>query len=179
MWQTRLDMDTRPYPQSHGLVGVEVTPAASIINTFVEAAGGQEQRPALTDIVLRTPLAVQPPRVVQIVREDRLLSLATRVTDTSTSDDADEWITHTTAGIELGVPQPTGRVDVEALRARLGEGSWSWVDELFRGMGVEGYAFPWDLDEFRRDDDEQLAVLTIEPAPRPGRAAGRTSSTVP
>ncbi|WP_342672289.1 beta-ketoacyl synthase N-terminal-like domain-containing protein [Micromonospora nigra] len=165
VWQTRLDMDTRPYPQSHGLVGVEVTPAASIINTFVEAAGGQEQRPALTDIVLRTPLAVQPPRVVQIVREDRLLSLATRVTDTSTSDDADEWITHTTAGIELGVPQPTGRVDVEALRARLGEGSWSWVDELFRGMGVEGYAFPWDLDEFRRDDDEQLAVLTIEPAP--------------
>lgn len=165
VWQTYLDMSTRPYPQSHGLVGVEVTPAASIINTFAEAAGQDGSPPTLTDIVLRTPLAVVPPRVVQIVREDRMISLATRVPSENAADDVDEWITHTTATIDLGAPPPGGRIDADALRSRLPEGSWRKVDDNFRGMGVEGYAFPWDLDELRRDDEEQLAVLTIEPAP--------------
>nr|WP_279306369.1 type I polyketide synthase [Micromonospora globispora] len=165
VWQTYLDMSTRPYPQSHGLVGVEVTPAASIINTFAEAAGQDGNPPTLTDIVLRTPLAVVPPRVVQIVREDRMISLATRVPADNAADDVDEWITHTTATIDLTAPPPGGRLDADALRSRLPEGSWRKVDDNFRGMGVEGYAFPWDLDELRRDDEEQLAVLTIEPAP--------------
>ncbi|WP_434739765.1 type I polyketide synthase [Micromonospora sp. SH-82] len=163
VWQTYLDMNTRPYPQSHGLVGVEVTPAASIINTFM-AAAGREQPPALTDIVLRTPLAVVPPRVVQIVREDRLLSLATRVPSESGGDDGDEWITHTTATIDPTAAVPSGHVDREAVRNRTEPGSLRRIDEMFRRMGVEGYAFPWDLEELRRNDDEQLAVLTVEPS---------------
>ncbi|MER6910153.1 beta-ketoacyl synthase N-terminal-like domain-containing protein [Streptomyces sp. NPDC000594] len=187
VWQTRLDMDTRPYPLSHGLVGVEVTPAASIINTFVEAAGtaagtatgtgtgtgddgpAEESPTALADIVLRTPLAVEPPRVVQVVREGRSLSLATRLAE-SGADDGDEWITHTTASLAPGTPPPTGRVDRAALRARLPEGSLTRADEMFARMGVEGYAFPWTLDELRYDEREQLAVLEIV-APPARRAA--------
>ncbi|WP_080644121.1 type I polyketide synthase [Salinispora arenicola] len=164
VWQTFLDMDSRPYPQSHGLVGVEVTPAASIINTFM-AAAGEGQPPAITDIVLRTPLAVQPPRVVQIVREDRLISLATRVPSGSGPDGVDEWITHTTASIDYGVPPPSGHIDAAEIRSRLPIGSWQRVDDMFRTMGVEGYAFPWHLQELRRDGDEQLAVMTIEAPP--------------
>lgn len=167
VWQTRLDMSTRPYPQSHGLVGVEVTPAASIINTFAQAA--QEDGPsALTDIVLRTPLAVEPPRVVQVVREGRSISLATRVADDQADghgDDGNEWITHTTASFTPGVRPPVGRIDTAALRARLPEGSLSRADDMFGRMGVEGYAFPWDMDELRYDDTEQLAVLDIVPPP--------------
>ncbi|GLF98781.1 type I polyketide synthase [Streptomyces yaizuensis] len=181
VWQTRLDMTTRPYPQSHGLVGVEVTPAASIINTFAEAAGGTggNGTGALRDIVLRTPLAVEPPRVVQVVREGRSLSLATRLADDSAgatssgsggydgaeSDDGDEWITHTTASLAPGAPAPTGRIDRAALRSRLPEGSLTRADEMFARMGVEGYAFPWTLDELRYDEREQLAVLDIVPPP--------------
>ncbi|MEX2982320.1 beta-ketoacyl synthase N-terminal-like domain-containing protein [Streptomyces sp. C36] len=163
VWQTRLDLSSRPYPQSHGLVGVEVTPAAAIINTFAEAAR-EDGPPALTDIVLRTPLAVEPPRVVQVVREGRSLSLATRIAD-DTEDDGDEWITHTTATLDPGAPAPSGLLDAARLRARLTEGSLTRADEMFERMGVEGYAFPWDLEELRHDEDEQLAVLTIEPAP--------------
>ncbi|MGK4584680.1 type I polyketide synthase [Kitasatospora sp. HPMI-4] len=164
VWQTRLDMSTRPYPQSHGLVGVEVTPAASIINTFA-AAAQQADPPALTDILLRTPLAVEPPRVVQIVREGRSLSLATRIADEGAADDGDEWITHTTATLDPGARPPAGRIDAAALRARLPEGSLTRADEMFGRMGVEGYAFPWDMEELRHDAEEQFAVLTIEPAP--------------
>ena len=163
VWQTRLDMESRPYPQSHGLVGVEVTPAASIINTF--AAAVQEDGPsALTDIVLRTPLAVEPPRVVQVVREGRSLSLATRMAD-DTGTDGSDWITHTTATATPGARSVGGRLDTEAVRSRLPEGSLTRADEMFERMGVEGYAFPWDLEELRHDEHEQLAVLQIEPPP--------------
>ncbi|MEV4555564.1 beta-ketoacyl synthase N-terminal-like domain-containing protein [Kitasatospora sp. NPDC049285] len=163
VWQTRLDMDVRPYPQSHGLVGVEVTPAASIINTFALAAG-QDEPPALTDIVLRTPLAVQPPRIVQIVREGRALSLSTRLADAADAD-GDEWITHTTAAFDFSAAQPTGRIDMAGIRSRLPHGTLTKADEMFARMGVEGYAFPWDFQELRYDEREQFSLLTIEPAP--------------
>ncbi|WP_219632382.1 type I polyketide synthase [Haloechinothrix aidingensis] len=164
VWQTYLDMSSRPYPQSHGLVGVEVTPAASIINTFA-AATEDGNPPVLSDIVLRTPLAVVPPRIVQIVREGRSLSLATRVADGTATQDADDWITHTTASIDSGGRPPRGRIDATAVRARLPEGSLTKADEMFQRMGVEGYAFPWGLDELRADEHEQLAIQTIEQAP--------------
>ncbi|MFF8940335.1 beta-ketoacyl synthase N-terminal-like domain-containing protein [Streptomyces paradoxus] len=164
VWQTRLDMDSRPYPQSHGLVGVEVTPAASIINTF--AAAAEEDGPsALTDIVLRTPLAVEPPRVVQVVREGRSLSLATRIAGDDAESAGDEWITHTTATVSPGTGPLSGRMDAGAIRSRLPEGSLTRADEMFERMGVEGYAFPWDLEELRYDEHEQLAVLQIVPPP--------------
>jgi acyl transferase domain-containing protein/acyl carrier protein len=163
VWQTYLDVASRPYPLHHGLVGVEVTPAASILNTFA-AAAADGNSPSLTDIVLRTPLAVEPPRVVQIVREGRSISLATRVAGESSSDD-DEWLTHTTATIDSGSQPPSGRIDADALRARLAEGSPAKVGEMFERMGVGGYAFPWEMTELRQDSEEQLAVLDIVPPP--------------
>lgn len=165
VWQTYLDVASRPYPLYHGLVGVEVTPAASIINTFAAAAADDGHAPSLTDIVLRTPLAVEPPRVVQIVREGRSLSLATRVAGDDTADEDDEWLTHTTATIDAGAAPPSGRIDADGLRARLPEGSPERVGEMFERMGVGGYAFPWEMAELRRDDEEQFAVLDIVPPP--------------
>lgn len=162
VWQTHLDMNSRPYPLSHQVVGVEITPAASIINTFLEAAAPDGGTPAISDIVLRTPLSVVPPRTVQIVRSENTLRLSTRVAADAGEAGA-EWITHTTAAIDHDRPVAPGTVHTDAIRARLPEGSWEAVDTMFRTMGVGGYAFPWDLDELRRDDTEQLAVMTIEP----------------
>ncbi|MEV8513819.1 beta-ketoacyl synthase N-terminal-like domain-containing protein [Dactylosporangium sp. NPDC051484] len=164
VWQTYLDVASRPYPLYHGLVGVEVTPAASIINTFAEAAADASSA-SLSDIVLRTPLAVEPPRVVQIVREGLSLSLATQIASESTPDGDDEWLTHTTATVDVGAAPPSGWIDADALRARLAEGSPARVGEMFERMGVGGYAFPWEMVELRRDDQEQFAVLDIVPPP--------------
>lgn len=162
VWQTHLDMDSRPYPLSHTVVGVEITPAASIINTFLEAAAPDGGAPTISDIVLRTPLSVVPPRIVQIVRSENTLRLSTRVA-ADAGEAGNEWITHTTATVDHDNPVTPGRVDADAIRARIPEGSWEAVDTMFRTMGVGGYAFPWDLDELRRDDTEQLAIMTIEP----------------
>ncbi|MEU5262331.1 beta-ketoacyl synthase N-terminal-like domain-containing protein [Amycolatopsis sp. NPDC021455] len=163
VWQTHLDMDVRPYPLSHEVVGVEITPAASIINTFAEAASRDGQAAAITDIVLRTPLSVVPPRIVQIVESENTLRLSTRLAEDDDAGDEHEWITHTTAVIDPGVRLTDGTVDVAGLRERLPEASWEQVDTMFRRMGVGGYAFPWDLEELRRSDTDQLAVMTIEP----------------
>ncbi|WP_344419192.1 acyltransferase domain-containing protein [Amycolatopsis minnesotensis] len=166
VWQTHLDLSCRPYPQDHRVVGVEITPAASIINTFVAAATPDGRPTALTDLVLRTPLAVTPPRTVQVVRSGNTVQLASRIAAADSGDQENEWLTHTTAIIDPSLTVPDDRVDDATIRARCSE-EWEWsrVDELFRTKGVEGYAFPWNLDELRRDDNEQLSVLTLLPAP--------------
>jgi len=168
VWQTHLDIDSRPYPLRHGLVGVEVTPAASILNTFAEATAAIDHI-SLTDIALRTPLAVEPPRIVQIVREGRSLSLATRLADEPSA--ADEWLTHATATIDT----PTGAtrrpppfpdpLDPDSFRTRLPQGDPDAVWRMFEAMGVGAYAFPWNFVELRRDEDEQFAILDLEPPP--------------
>jgi acyl transferase domain-containing protein/acyl carrier protein/NADP-dependent 3-hydroxy acid dehydrogenase YdfG len=171
VWQTHLDLTCRPYPQSHEVVDVEITPAAVIINTFATAAAQDGSLPGLTDIVLRTPVAVTPPRVVQVVMAENAVRLSSRIAPEDTPDEPAEdeeleWITHSTATVEPGRDLAPGELDVPAIRARCDEPmEWSRVDAMFRRMGVGGYAFPWEAEELRRNGNEQLAVLTIEAAP--------------
>ncbi|WP_345538404.1 type I polyketide synthase [Phytohabitans rumicis] len=171
VWQTYLDLSCRPYPQSHEVVGVEITPAAVLIDTFVSAATRNGRPPGLADIVLRTPVAVTPPRVVQVVLAENSVRLASRVAASPASEAGDaedeglDWITHCTATVDRGRDLPSGVVDAEEIRARCDrESGWETVDGMFRSMGVGGYAFAWQVEELRRNDDEQLARITIEPA---------------
>ncbi|MEU9826062.1 type I polyketide synthase [Micromonospora chersina] len=166
VWQTYLDMDCRPYPQDHEVVDVEITPAAVIINSFAAAAAQDDRLPALSDIVLRTPLAVAPPRVVQIVLSENTARLSTRVAagdgEAPSEDEEYEWITHSTATVDWSLALVDGTVNAAEIRGRCAE-EWQWsrVDDMFRRMGVGGYAFPWDVDDLRRNEREQLAALTI------------------
>lgn len=164
VWQTHLDMSSRPYPQDHLVVGVEITPAASIINTFMAAVPAGS---GLRDVALRTPLAVEPPRVVQVVTSENTVRLASRVAEDEGSDeDESEWITHTTATFDPSSTVPKGRIEVTGVEGRCPrEWLWADVDEMFRTKGVGGYAFPWGLDELRCNDNEQLAFLTLEAPP--------------
>ncbi|MDI1461436.1 beta-ketoacyl synthase N-terminal-like domain-containing protein [Catellatospora sp. KI3] len=166
VWQTYLDMDCRPYPQDHEVVDVEITPAAVIINSFTAAAQQDGRLPGLSDMVLRTPLAVMPSRTVQIVLSESTLRLSTRIADAAVADDDHEWITHSTANVDWSLSVPDATVDAAALRARTSD-EWTWrrVDDMFRRMGVGGYAFHWDVEEIRRNDVEQMAIIDIAPPP--------------
>lgn len=160
VWQTRLDMATRPYPLNHALVGVEVTPAASLLNSFFEAAATGAST-TLVDIGLRTPLAVEPARVVQIVREGNALSIATRIAEGAATDTGEEWITHCTATIDTSASPPTGTIALADERAGLTPWPEDEVHEMFRRAGVGGYAFPWDLRELSRGESAQVAVMDL------------------
>ncbi|MFI0229822.1 type I polyketide synthase [Streptomyces sp. NPDC017086] len=170
VWQTHLDMDCRPYAQSHKVVGVETVPASVVLHTFVTAATDGDRRPGLRDIVFRTPLAAQPPRVVQIVLDQNQARLASCLRRDA-GDDAHqelEWLTHTTATVDRGaVVGARPLEDVQAIRDRCPE-EWTWtrVDTMFRNMGVDGYTFPWVVTELRRNDREQLATVVIDHEPK-------------
>ena len=172
VWETHLDLSNRPYVQDHKVVGVETVPASVVINSFVAAAtppGGVTA--GLTDIVLRTPLAATPPRVVQVVLEGDRARLASRVRREESDGESgqeQEWITHATASVAAEPVVGSRPMEPAAdIRARCTD-QWTWarVDGIFRHMGVEGYTFPWVVEELRRNDVEQLAVMTIDHEPK-------------
>jgi 6-methylsalicylic acid synthase len=171
VWQTHLDMSSRPYAQDHKVVGVETVPASVVINSFVAAGAHDGELPGLTDIVLRTPLAATPPRVVQVVLDQNQVRLASRIRREDGADSAGqdhEWITHATATVDRSMRVGTRQLeDVDAIRARCPQ-EWTWerVDAIFRNMGVDGYTFPWVVEELRRNEVEQLAVVTIDHTPK-------------
>ncbi|MEU0555553.1 type I polyketide synthase [Dactylosporangium sp. NPDC006015] len=175
VWQTELNMDNRPYAQSHKVVGVETVPASVVLNSFIGAAAGDGDVPyGLRDIVFRIPLAAHPTRIVQVVMEQDKVRLASRIKREDGAGGAgggvrdDEWLTHTTATV---VPEPevgtTPLEDVDTIRARCPV-SWTWakVDGIFRAMGVDGYTFPWVVEELLRGDDEQIATVTVDHTPK-------------
>ncbi len=76
VWQTRLDMDNRPYPGDHPVQHTEIVPAAVLLNTFLTAAGA-----GLTDVRLRTPVPPGRARDIQVVLQDRSLRISSRLID--------------------------------------------------------------------------------------------------
>ncbi|MFD8478577.1 type I polyketide synthase [Kitasatospora sp. NPDC059673] len=171
VWQTHLDMDSRPYAQSHKVVGVETVPASVVLNSFVAAAAQGDTLPGLKDIVFRTPLAALPPRVVQVVldrNQIRLASCVQRDPAELVAGQEMDWLTHTTATIDHEVQVGAVQMeDPQDIRERCTE-EWTWhrVDTMFRKMGVDGYTFPWVVTELRRNATEQFATMIIDHEPK-------------
>ncbi|MFD2353982.1 acyltransferase domain-containing protein [Nonomuraea ferruginea] len=67
MWRTSLEDANRPYPGSHALNGVEIVPAAVLVNTFLHAA--EDEDVTLTDVEMTHPLMTAERRQVQVVHE--------------------------------------------------------------------------------------------------------------
>ncbi|GAA2553332.1 phthiocerol type I polyketide synthase PpsA [Winogradskya consettensis] len=164
VWTTRLDRDTRPYPGSHPVRGVEIVPAAVLLTTFL-AAAGQSGGPAdLSSVSLRIPVSLTMPRDLQVVVQDRTVRLATRIAQ----EDGDDrgWLTHTTAvieartGFETGPVVVTGDDDLEPLPP-------AFVEERLAELGVAAMGFPWRVTDIRRDARSILATIdACDPALR-------------
>lgn len=171
VWQTQLDMSNRPYAQSHKVVGVETVPASVVLNSFIQAASSSEDEvPGLSDIVFRTPLAATPPRDVQVILEGTHVKLASRIRheDANIGQGDDEWINHTSAVIDRTASLQEERMEeLHAIRERCTQ-EWSWqqVDQIFLNMGVDGYTFPWVVEQLHRGEDEQLCTVTIDHTPK-------------
>ena len=160
VWQTQLDMATRPYPGDHPVQGTEIIPAAVLLNTFLTATGGD-----LSDVRLRTPVAPGRARAVQVVLQDRALAVSTRIQDDGATGEPDRggWLTHCTAGAAAPAALPAAW-DTDAMRARCPEvlPNGHVVDTLAE-LGVAAMGFPWEITELRRGDGEMLAVVRAEP----------------
>ena len=174
-WDTYLDFACRPYPGQHPVHGVEIVPAAVLINTLLGAASDGQRAVQLTDIALRIPVAPTPARAVQIVRHGQSLRICSRVLDQDGADDEHSWVTHTTATAAAGSERPAAeqgrfaeRTDLDAVRERCQRLPWAVADERFRNVGVAGYGFDWRMDDLCLGDGELIARIT---AAQTGRAA--------
>ncbi len=166
LWQTYLDMAGRPYPGNHPVHDVEIIPAAVLMNTFLQALahagveGPGRTRPALVDVALRVPVSVSVPRDIQISYQDSTLRLASRISDESTPEGEDSWLTHTTASIDPLGGVPKTRFDADTVRARCAEVvSPHYLHERVRQIGVAGMGFPWEIQELRRGGSNELFAV--------------------
>ncbi|WP_063753718.1 type I polyketide synthase [Kutzneria sp. 744] len=158
MWQTTLDEDSRPYPGEHPVHGVEIVPAAVLLNSFL-ATG---ELTGLTDVNLRVPLAVEPSRDVQVIRQGGVLTLASR----PHGEDDDSWLTHTTAVASHSPLEGNDFPDFGASRERCATVmDGTAVPELMAEMGADGLGFDWQATELRSGDGEMFARMTMGDGP--------------
>ncbi|GIJ22938.1 type I polyketide synthase [Micromonospora lutea] len=158
VWLTRLDHRNRPYPGEHPVRGVEIVPAAVLLNTFLAAASTGRGWFDLVDVALRTPVSVTRPREVQVVRQGEDLRLNSRVP----GDDPDEhagWVTHTVAaadphaGLSARADAPATVTDV------LDE---NHVVDRLATLGVAAMGFPWVVHHLGRTADGLVADVEAD-----------------
>ncbi|MEV5573158.1 type I polyketide synthase [Spirillospora sp. NPDC052269] len=161
VWLTSLDRETRPYPGDHPVREVEIVPAAVLLNTFLTAASSAGGRPdlsgvALTGVALHVPVTVTRPREVQIVLQDGMLRLSSRIVDSTPDDRA--WVTHTTATVETRTePLPAGGPAPEAGE----ELPPAYVVDRLATLGVAAMGFHWELPRIRREDGRLAVTVQV------------------
>ncbi|MFF3855649.1 type I polyketide synthase [Micromonospora sp. NPDC002575] len=155
LWRTLLDESCRPYPGSHTINGVEIVPAAILINTLLRAAQDGGGTPVLRDVSLRVPLTDEH-REVQVSCADGVLRLASQAQAQAQDDGTGTgterpWLLHTSALVSashaatpLSPPMPT----LEGLEATAEDPAI--VARHLASVGVPTMAFDWTVEELRR-----------------------------
>lgn len=152
LWQTHLDHDSRPYPGSHPIHGIEVVPAAVLLNTFLAAANSS----GLNDVQLRTPVPVTPSRDIQVVRNADAVRLASRPVDAETGT---EWLTHTSAMAEHSAAAEETHDLAAALKRCTTSLPGDAVMKRLNDVGVAAAGFDWTVDTISRGDGEVIAQV--------------------
>ncbi|KAF1353024.1 6-methyl salicylic acid synthase [Lizonia empirigonia] len=160
---THLDNDTKPFPGSHPLHGTEIVPAACIINTFIKATGAS----ALLNVVLRTPVAINAPRSVQVISKPGEVKLVSRlIQDNGDVGGSSSWVTHTTArwDVKPHSGSDSHQVDIEAVKTRIGTKlvdnfSIDYLDKV----GVSAMGFPWAVTQHYGNTKEMIARVDVAP----------------
>ncbi|GAA1510391.1 hypothetical protein GCM10009677_49210 [Sphaerisporangium rubeum] len=166
VWRTSLEDANRPYPGSHALSGVEIVPAAVLVNTFLNAAGGG----ALTDVEMSHPLMTAERRQIQVVHEPPALRLAAR-TPSGPGEPEPAWLIHVTASAAAsGAPAEAGP-GVLRDAAGLTPIDPGFVQRRLAAVGVPETGFDWTIETLLSGDGVLRAtVRTTVRAERAGEA---------
>jgi 6-methylsalicylic acid synthase len=160
LWRTSLDDTSRPYPGSHAIDGVEIVPAAVLVQTFFTASGGQ----ALGQMAMRAPLMTADRRDIQVVRHGGELLLAAR-TAGEAQDTA--WLLIAAAAVPpSGRGQPAGRsMEPATLRpVPLVPDDPALVGQRLAAVGVPETGFDWSIEELARGGGLLRALVRTGPS---------------
>ncbi|OLF05828.1 beta-ketoacyl synthase [Actinophytocola xinjiangensis] len=161
LWQTWLDLDSRPYPGDHPVQGTEIVPAAVLLTTFLAAAGGH----ALADVSLRVPVSPALARELQVVQMDGTLRLCSRLGAERDSEPDAGWLTHTTAVVPPVAETPGAEtLPLARLRDRCTERlDPNYVIDRLASLGVAAMGFPWRVERIRRGAGELFVRVLADP----------------
>ncbi|GAA3038512.1 beta-ketoacyl synthase N-terminal-like domain-containing protein [Streptosporangium longisporum] len=171
-WLTRLDRESRPYPGRHPVRGVEIVPAAVLLNTFLAAASSAGSRADLADVALRVPVSLTDPRDLQVVLQDGVVRLSSRIVDGA--DDDAGWVTHTTAVVEPRSALPAGPVLDVTADEELPPGH---VIDRLASLEVAEMGFPWAVEGLRRGDDGLVFTVRTDTDTDTGTGSGTPPAT--
>lgn len=173
LWQTYLDSEVKPFPGRHPLHGVEIVPAAVLLNTFLSAAPGF----SLRNVSLHVPVVVGPPQQIQVFLGNSQMRISSRLISEGDERDNHSWLTNTaTQVVPVEDVFRTETVDVCEIRRRLPkylDRSFS-VDYLTK-VGVSEMGFPWKVLEHIENENEMLAKVHADPEADPSKHWGGKS----
>ncbi|MGW4947942.1 type I polyketide synthase [Actinoplanes sp. NPDC004185] len=157
-WSTVVDLNSRPYPGRHPVRGVEIVPAAVLLETFLAAASARRAWPDLTDVALRVPVSLAQRRDLQVSLQDGSLRLSSRIAGGRDDDDDRGWLTHTTATVTTHAGLPGTAETVETAE----ELAPSYVVDRLATLGVAAMGFAWNVRSLRRGLDVLSAVVDLD-----------------
>lgn len=156
VWRATLSPQARPYPGSHRIDGLEVVPVSVLAQT-ISTAAAHAGVPELHDVRFEYPIAVDRPRVIQVVVDGDAVTVSS-----SPVADAPEhrWVRH--AGARLGAaqnkpaatPPPTENVVAAGGQTRS-------AAELLEAWGIEGQPFEWSVPALRYAQDGMVADVVL------------------
>jgi acyl transferase domain-containing protein/pimeloyl-ACP methyl ester carboxylesterase/acyl carrier protein len=155
VWRTSLADDSRPYPGSHALNGVEIVPAAVLVTTFFAASASEGGPLALFDLAMRHPVMTSDRRDIQVVLEGSCVRLASRTIDSSesTAEEGPAWLMHADAVVADGdamIASLASMALVDPAAARLNPADPGLVARRLTDVGVPSTGFDWTIEELRR-----------------------------
>ena len=149
LWQARLAPEAKPYPGSHRNQGVEVVPASVLLQTLSVAAA-EFDASILSDVQLEYPIAVDEPRVIQVVADGGSVTVSS---STAADSATQRWVRHASARIShrLHNDEPAGLAGATGLEGTRNSGDHEElsVTELQRACGIEGQPFRWSIGPCR------------------------------
>ncbi|KAL8663152.1 MAG: hypothetical protein Q9202_004084 [Teloschistes flavicans] len=176
VWQTHLDISTKPFPGHHPLHGAEIIPAAVLLNTFLSATPGH----SLRDVSFRVPVVVGPPNEIQVVLEEARIRIASKLigSENENRQDAGSWLVNTTAHLSSNEDEFAGAADVDIstikqrLTTRLSD---SFSVQYLADVGVSEMGFPWKVLEHYGNENEMLARIQADPESTSSKHWNRSS----
>lgn len=162
VWQSLLHPGVKPFPGKHPVQGVEIVPAAVLLHTFLRAVPGH----TLRNVRLRVPVALDPPRELQVLLEDSQIKISSRLTGSDIDGgEQDSWLVNTTTQHTINKDLTSSRtLQLMSLKDRLSKVlNPSFSIDYLAEVDVLEMAFPWTVLEHLTNDDEMLAKVDSDP----------------
>lgn len=152
LWRARLTPQSKPYPGSHRIHGLDVVPASVLVTTLSTAAA-QMGATALSDIRFEHPITVDGPRTVHVVADGQNVTISS-----STGEDA-RWVRHARARLSAARTVATGAPAVGLpADATTSNGQ---VAALLDAWGVEGQPYEWSVDVLTHNVSGVVADVSL------------------